>query len=296
MEMVWAVDGGEYKSRLKNDPKGGGGDGGVSRRWAVLLCLGSGSFCLGLLFTDRCSGCTHEVDLDKPPVLQEVENFFMGMSMFSNMMGGCLDHDSIVTTNIFCGAAMHLHCDWASTGKELAFKGNKQIGVIGWGSQGPAQAQNLRDSIAQVKSDIVVKIGLRKGSKSFDEARAAGFTEESGTLGDIWETVSGSDLDLSLVVERDALLQEDSIVFALIKQRPTLPPPKLPVAILSHDKTCGYQTSGHLQKNKESATAVKPTGERVDHRSRHHAISTKIAISRSLPNNVAVKPQAILIN
>uniref|UniRef100_I1R1N8 KARI N-terminal Rossmann domain-containing protein n=1 Tax=Oryza glaberrima TaxID=4538 RepID=I1R1N8_ORYGL len=39
-----------------------------------------------------------------------------------------------------------------------AFKGNKQIGVIGWGSQGPAQAQNLRDSIAQVKSDIVVKM------------------------------------------------------------------------------------------------------------------------------------------
>nr|AAP54010.1 expressed protein [Oryza sativa Japonica Group] len=38
-----------------------------------------------------------------------------------------------------------------------AFKGNKQIGVIGWGSQGPAQAQNLRDSIAQVKSDVVVK-------------------------------------------------------------------------------------------------------------------------------------------
>uniref|UniRef100_A0A0E0Q715 KARI N-terminal Rossmann domain-containing protein n=1 Tax=Oryza rufipogon TaxID=4529 RepID=A0A0E0Q715_ORYRU len=135
-----------------------------------------------------------------------------------------------------------------------AFKGNKQIGVIGWGSQGPAQAQNLRDSIAQVKSDVVVK-------------------------------------ELSLAVERDALLQEDSIVFALIKQQPTLPPPKLPVAVLSHDKTCGYQSSGHLQKNKESATAVKPTGERVDHRSRHHAISTKITISRSSPNNVAVKPQ-----
>ncbi|KAM3240318.1 hypothetical protein ACQJBY_053789 [Aegilops geniculata] len=29
----------------------GGGDGGVSKRWAVLLCLGS--FCLGLLFTNR---------------------------------------------------------------------------------------------------------------------------------------------------------------------------------------------------------------------------------------------------
>ncbi|RLN47414.1 hypothetical protein BBJ28_00004947, partial [Nothophytophthora sp. Chile5] len=28
-----------------------------------------------------------------------------------------------------------------------AFEGIKQIGVIGWGSQGPAQAQNLRDSL-----------------------------------------------------------------------------------------------------------------------------------------------------
>ncbi|TQD89044.1 hypothetical protein C1H46_025435 [Malus baccata] len=38
-----------------------------------------------------------------------------------------------------------------------AFKGIKQIGVIGWGSQGPAQAQNLRDSLVEAKSDIVVK-------------------------------------------------------------------------------------------------------------------------------------------
>jgi len=80
-----------------------------------------------------------------------------------------------------------------------AFKGIKQIGVSGWGSQGPAQAQNLRDSLVEAKSDIVVKIGLRKGSKSFEEARAAGFTEESGTLGDIWETISGSDLVLLLI-------------------------------------------------------------------------------------------------
>ncbi|XP_060668666.1 ketol-acid reductoisomerase, chloroplastic [Ziziphus jujuba] len=81
----------------------------------------------------------------------------------------------------------------------IAFKGIKQIGVIGWGSQGPAQAQNLRDSLAEAKSDIVVKVGLRKGSRSFAEARAAGFTEDTGTLGDIWETVSGSDLVLLLI-------------------------------------------------------------------------------------------------
>jgi ketol-acid reductoisomerase len=28
-----------------------------------------------------------------------------------------------------------------------AFEGIKQIGVLGWASQGPAQAQNLRDSL-----------------------------------------------------------------------------------------------------------------------------------------------------
>ncbi|KAL7000548.1 ketol-acid reductoisomerase (NADP(+)) [Sarracenia purpurea var. burkii] len=80
-----------------------------------------------------------------------------------------------------------------------AFKGVKQIGVIGWGSQGPAQAQNLKDSLAEAKSNIVVKIGLRKGSRSFAEARAAGFSEENGTLGDIWETIAGSDLVLLLI-------------------------------------------------------------------------------------------------
>ncbi|ONK61738.1 uncharacterized protein A4U43_C08F33060 [Asparagus officinalis] len=42
-------------------------------------------------------------------------------------------------------------------------------------------------------------IGLRKGSRSFQEAHDAGFIEESGTLGDIWETVSGRDLVLLLI-------------------------------------------------------------------------------------------------
>ncbi|GKB79558.1 ketol-acid reductoisomerase, chloroplastic, partial [Tanacetum coccineum] len=37
-------------------------------------------------------------------------------------------------------------------------------------------------------------IGLRKGSISLAEDRVAGFTEESGTLGDIYETIFGSDL------------------------------------------------------------------------------------------------------
>lgn len=43
------------------------------------------------------------------------------------------------------------------------------------------------------------QVGLRKGSRSFAEARAAGFTEDNGTLGDIWETIAGSDLVLLLI-------------------------------------------------------------------------------------------------
>ncbi|KAM7515091.1 hypothetical protein LguiA_004674 [Lonicera macranthoides] len=49
-----------------------------------------------------------------------------------------------------------------------AFKGIKQIGVIGWGSQvciclftlhlAPTQAENLRDSLVEAKCDIVVKV------------------------------------------------------------------------------------------------------------------------------------------
>lgn len=43
------------------------------------------------------------------------------------------------------------------------------------------------------------QIGLRKGSKSMEEARAVGFTEESGTLGEVIETVAESDLVLLLI-------------------------------------------------------------------------------------------------
>src|SRR5450432_2501893 len=78
-----------------------------------------------------------------------------------------------------------------------AFAGIKQIGVIGWGSQGPAQSQNLRDSLEG--TGIKVKVGLRSGSSSMDQARAAGFTEDKGTLGEMFEVVRESDLVLLLI-------------------------------------------------------------------------------------------------
>lgn len=115
-----------------------------------------------------------------------------------------------------------------------AFKGIKQIGVIGWGSQGPAQVQNLRDSLAEAKSDIVVKIGLRKGSRSLAEARAARFTEENGTLGDIWETIAGSDLVL-LSISDSAQADNYEKVFSHMKPNSMLG--------LSHDFLLGHLRS-----------------------------------------------------
>lgn len=78
-----------------------------------------------------------------------------------------------------------------------AFAGIKQIGVIGWGSQGPAQAQNLRDSLEG--TGIKVKIGLRPGSKSMSDAREAGFSEKDDTLGEMFAVVKESDLVLLLI-------------------------------------------------------------------------------------------------
>ena len=65
-----------------------------------------------------------------------------------------------------------------------ALKGVKTIGVIGWGSQAPAQGQNFRDSLAECgMDDVKVCVGLRPDSTSNEEARAAGFNEADGTLG-----------------------------------------------------------------------------------------------------------------
>ena len=78
-----------------------------------------------------------------------------------------------------------------------ALNGVRQIGVVGWGSQGPAQAQNLRESLES--ADIRVKVGLRENSASREAAREAGFTEQNGTLGEMYDTIRESDLTLLLI-------------------------------------------------------------------------------------------------
>jgi len=73
---------------------------------------------------------------------------------------------------------------YPTCGEVMKNSGIKKIGVIGWGSQAPAQAQNLADTLKD--TDVKVTIGLREGSKSFEDARRVGFSETDGTLGEMY--------------------------------------------------------------------------------------------------------------
>ena len=100
-----------------------------------------------------------------------------------------------------------------------AFAGVKQIGVIGWGSQGPAQAQNLRESLEG--TDIRVAIGLREGSASIALAEAAGFSQADGTVGEMFSVIRESDVVIFLVSDaaQTSLYKE---VFENLKDGATL--------------------------------------------------------------------------
>ncbi|GMI21618.1 hypothetical protein TeGR_g8648, partial [Tetraparma gracilis] len=115
-----------------------------------------------------------------------------------------------------------------------AFEGVKSVGVIGWGSQAPAQAQNLKDSLATAGSDISVTIGLREGSSSMSEAREQGFNEADGTLGEMYDVISKSDMVVLLISDaaQSKLYKE---VFAAMKPGATLG--------LSHGFLLGYLDS-----------------------------------------------------
>jgi ketol-acid reductoisomerase len=100
-----------------------------------------------------------------------------------------------------------------------AFDGIKQIGVIGWSSQGPAQAQNLRESLQG--SGIRVKVGLREDSPSMKGAAAVGFTQESGTLGEMYEVIRESDMSLLLISDA-AFAENYKQIFAAFRPGTTL--------------------------------------------------------------------------
>jgi len=133
-----------------------------------------------------------------------------------------------------------------------AFEDIKKIGVIGWGSQAPAQAQNLKDSLAECESDIKVAIGLREGSASMAEAAEQGFSKEDGTLGEMFEVIADSDLVILLISDAaQAKLYQK--VFDAMKPGATLG--------LSHGFLLGYLDSiGEKFPDTMDVIAVCPKG------------------------------------
>lgn len=131
-----------------------------------------------------------------------------------------------------------------------AFEGIKQIGVLGWSSQGPAQAQNLRDSLAG--TDIKVKVGLRENSPSIAQAEKVGFTRANGTLGEMYQVIAESDLVLVLIAD-GATAQSYKQIFNALRPGTTLG--------LSHGFLLGHlQSIGATFPSNINVIAVCPKG------------------------------------
>lgn len=133
-----------------------------------------------------------------------------------------------------------------------AFAGVKHVGVIGWGSQGPAQAQNLRDSFAAAGVDAQVSIGLRRGSPSWRDAEAAGFIEKNGQLGTVLEVVAKSDLVILLIAD-SAQAQTFEQILGAMKSGATLG--------LSHGFLIGHmQAINYKMRSDINCILVAPKG------------------------------------
>jgi ketol-acid reductoisomerase len=77
----------------------------------------------------------------------------------------------------------------------------KKVAIIGYGSQGHAHAQNLKDS------GVAVSVALRKGSKSWQKAAAAGLTVK-----EVDAAVKAADVVMVLAPDQDQRkIYEDSI-------------------------------------------------------------------------------------
>lgn len=132
----------------------------------------------------------------------------------------------------------------------VALDGVRRIGVIGWGPQGRAQAMNLRDSLRGTA--ITVTVGLRRDSRSWPDAEAAGFDEVSGTLSDVLEVVATSDLVLLLISDA-ALAERHDELFAAVQPGATIG--------LSHGFLLAHlQATGNDFPSGVSVVAVCPKG------------------------------------
>ena len=73
---------------------------------------------------------------------------------------------------------------------DLSLIKGRNVTILGYGSQGHAHANNLKDS------GVTVTVGLRKGGSSWDKAKAAGLAVK-----EVDDAVKGADLVMMLLHE-----------------------------------------------------------------------------------------------
>lgn len=115
----------------------------------------------------------------------------------------------------------HPERDFTGVANAFANAGIGQVAIIGFSSQGHAQAPSLRDTLAANGSDTRVVVGLRDGSDSRAKAEAAGFDMASGTLKTVEEAVRESDMIIFLISD-GAMAEEGESLIRLAKPGSTI--------------------------------------------------------------------------
>ena len=103
---------------------------------------------------------------------------------------------------------------------DKGFEGINQIGIIGWGSQAPAQYQNINDSLRSINSNITVKVGLRQNSESYNNVLNTKGVNECN-IGEIYDVLNESDMNI-LLISDSAQCQNYEKIFDAIRPGTTL--------------------------------------------------------------------------
>ena len=103
---------------------------------------------------------------------------------------------------------------------DKGLEGIKQIGIIGWGSQAPAQYQNINDSLRSINSNIDLKIGLRENSSSYLDALNTKGVNECN-IGEMYEVLEQSDMNIILISDA-AQCENYEKIFSAVRPGTTL--------------------------------------------------------------------------
>lgn len=131
---------------------------------------------------------------------------------------------------------------WKDEDVSLDALRDKRVGIIGYGSQGSAQAKNLRDS------GIDVVIGLRSGSASIEDAQSDGFV-----VYDIEKVVSECEIMVLLTPESSHKFIIEEIVNRFAQRGATL--------ILAHGYTYHYKVAQVRDDLRVALVAPKAIGQ-----------------------------------